>query len=185
MAAELGAKRLGLLYEMAPQASRIALIVNPANPVAAESVIRDVQAGASASGRRIHIFNAGTSREIEAAFAALVKSQAEALIVGADPFFLDRRVQVVTLATRHLLPSIYFVRDFVEVGGLMSYGTNNLERFRMIGSYAGRILKGEKPADMPVAQPTKFELVVNVQTARAIDLAVPQGLLAQADEVIE
>jgi putative ABC transport system substrate-binding protein len=185
MAAELGAKRLGLLYEMAPQAMRIALIVNPGNPVAAESEIRDVQGGASVGGRRIEVFEAATSRQVETAFAALVKSKADALILGPDPLFLDRRVQVVTLATRHLLPCIYFVRDFVEVGGLMSYGTNNLERFRMIGSYAGRILKGEKPAAMPVAQPTRFELVVNAQTARAIGLAVPESLLAQADEVIE
>jgi len=185
MAAELGSKRLGLLHDMAPRAARTALLVNPTNPVVADSVIKDVEGAASAIGRHIEVFKAGTSREIETAFAAIVQNQADALFVGPDPLFIDRRVQLVTLATRHLLPSVYFIREFVEVGGLMSYGASNLARYREVGIYTGRILKGENPADMPVVQPTQFELVINLPTARAIGIAVPPSLLAQADEVIE
>jgi putative ABC transport system substrate-binding protein len=185
MASELGAKRLGLLLEMAPRAAHIALLVNPTNPVSAESTIKDVSAAASASGQPIDLFKAGTNREIEAAFAALVQNRADALIVGADPLFIDRRVHLATLATRHLLPAVYFLREFAESGGLMSYGPSNLARYRELGIYTGRVLKGEKPADMPVVQPTRFELVINLPTARAIGIAVPPSLLAQADEVIE
>jgi putative ABC transport system substrate-binding protein len=185
MAAELGAKRLGLLHEMAPRAARIAFLVNPANPIPAESMIKDMEAAASVAQRHIDVFTASTNREIETAFAALVQSRADALIVGAEPFFIDRRVQIVTLATRHLLPTVYFLREFVEIGGLMSYGASDLSRYREVGIYTGRVLKGEKPADMPVVQPTKFELVINLPTARAIGIEVPPSLLAQADEVIE
>jgi putative ABC transport system substrate-binding protein len=185
MAAELGAKRLGLLHEMAPRAARIAFLVNPANPIPAESMIKDMEAAASVAQRHIDVFRASTNREIETAFAALVQSRADALIVGAEPFFIDRRVQIVTLATRHLLPTVYFLREFVEIGGLMSYGASDLFRYREVGIYTGRVLKGEKPADMPVVQPTKFELVINLPTARAIGIEVPPSLLAQADEVIE
>jgi ABC-type uncharacterized transport system substrate-binding protein len=185
MAAELGAKRLGLLHEMAPRAARIAFLVNPANPIPAESMIKDMEAAASVAQRHIDVFTASTNREIETAFAALVQSRADALIVGAEPFFIDRRVQIVTLATRHLLPTVYFLREFVEIGGLMSYGASDLFRYREVGIYTGRVLKGEKPADMPVVQPTKFELVINLPTARAIGIEVPPSLLAQADEVIE
>ncbi len=185
MASELGAKRQGLLHEMAPRAARIALLVNTTNPVSAESTIKDVEGTASSIGWRVEVFTAGTHSEIETAFAALVRNGAEALVVGADPFFIDRRVQIVTLATRHLLPAVYFLREFVEVGGLMSYGASNLVRNREIGIYAGRILKGEKPADMPVVQSTRFEFVINLSTARAIGLEVPPTLLARADEVIE
>jgi putative ABC transport system substrate-binding protein len=185
MAGELGAKRLGVLHEIVPHATRIALLVNPTNPVAAESVIKDVERAASVTGQHIDIFEAGTIHEIETAFAALVQNRADALVVGADPLFIDRRVQLVTLATRHLLPTVYFNREFVEVGGLVSYGASDLTRYREVGIYTGRILKGEKPADMPVAQPTKFELVVNLPTARAIGIVFPSSLLAQADEVIE
>jgi putative ABC transport system substrate-binding protein len=185
MAAELDAKRLGLLHEMTPRATRIAFLVNPTNPVPAESMIKNVEAAASVAGLHIDVFRTGTNREIETAFAALVQNPADALVVGADPLFVDRRVQLVTLATRHLLPTVYFLREFVEVGGLMSYGASELSRYREVGIYTGRILKGEKPADMPVVQPTRFELVINLPTARAIGIVVPPSLLAQADEVIE
>jgi putative ABC transport system substrate-binding protein len=185
MASELGAKRLGVLQELVPRATRITLLVNRTNPVSAESVIKDVEGAASAAARHIEISEASTSREIEMAFAAFVQNRSEALVVGADPFFIERRVQFATLATRHLLPTIYFQRAFVEVGGLVSYGASNFIRYREVGIYTGRILKGEKPADMPVVQPTKFELVINLPTARAIGVVVPQSLLAQADEVIE
>jgi putative ABC transport system substrate-binding protein len=185
MASELGAKRLSVLQELVPRATRIALLVNRTNPVAAESVIKDVERAASAAARHVDVSEASTSREIEMAFAAFVQNRSEALVVGADPFFIERRVQFATLATRHLLPTIYFQRAFVEVGGLLSYGASNFVRYREVGIYTGRILKGEKPADMPVVQPTKFELVINLPTAKAIGVVVPQSLLAQADELIE
>ena len=185
MASELGAKRLGVLLELVPRATRIALLVNRTNPVAAESVIKDVERVASAAARHVEVFEASTSREIEMAFAAFVQNRSEALVVGADPFFIERRVQFATLATRHLLPTIYFHRAFVEVGGLASYGASEFVRYREVGIYTGRILKGEKPADMPVVQPTKFELLINLPTARAIGIVVQQSLLTQADELIE
>jgi putative ABC transport system substrate-binding protein len=185
MASELGAKRLSVLQELVPRATRIALLVNRTNPISAESVIKDVERAASAAARHVEVVEASTSHEIEMAFAALVQNRREALVVGADPFFIERRVQLATLATRHLLPTVYFQRAFVEVGGLVSYGASNFVRYREVGIYTGRILKGEKPADMPVVQPTKFELVLNLPTARAIGVVVPQSLLAQADEVIE
>jgi putative ABC transport system substrate-binding protein len=185
MAAELSAKRLSLLHELAPSAARIALLVNPANPVPMQSIIKDTQEAAGAIGRQIDVFKAETSREIETAFAALVQNRADALVVGAEPFFIDRRVQIVTLATRYLLPAVYFLREFAEIGGLMSYGASDFGRYREVGIYTGRILKGEKPADMPVMQPTQFELVINLSTARAIGITVPPSLLAQANEVIE
>jgi putative ABC transport system substrate-binding protein len=185
MAVELGAKRVSLLRDLVPHSSHLALLVNPSNPIAAESVIKDAEAAAASIGQQIDVFKASTNGEIETAFAALVQNRADALLVGADPLFLDRRVPLVTLATRHMLPAVYFQRQFVEVGGLISYGASNMDRYREIGIYAGRILKGEKPADMPVAQPTRFELVINLPTARATGIVVPSGLLAQADEVIE
>ena len=185
MSSELGAKRLGVLQELVPRATRIALLVNRTNPVAAESVINDVERAALATGRQIEIFDASTSREIETAFSALTQNRAQGLVVGADPFFTERRVQMTTLAARHLLPTIYFIRAFVEVGGLVSYGASDFVRYREVGIYTGRILRGEKPADLPVAQPTKFELVINLPTARAIGVTVPQSLLAQTDEMIE
>lgn len=185
MSSELGAKRLGVLQELVPRATRIALLVNRTNPVAAESVINDVERAASATGRQIEIFDASTSREIETAFSALTQNRAQGLVVGADPLFTERRVQMTILAARHLLPAIYFIRAFVEVGGLVSYGASDFVRYREVGIYTGRILRGEKPADLPVAQPTKFELVINLPTARAIGVTVPQSLLAQTDEMIE
>jgi len=184
MASELGAKRLGVLREIVPGAARIGLLVNRANPIAAESVIKDIQR-ASVTGPRIDVHNASTSSEIETAFTAFAQNQTGGLVVAADPLFLDRRVQLVLLATRHLLPSVYFQRAVVEVGGLISYGPSEAARYREVGLYTGRILKGEKPGDMPVVQPTKFELVVNLPAARAIGITLHSSLLAQADEVIE
>src|SRR5262249_15017385 len=140
MSSELGAKRLGVLQELVPRATRFALLVNRTNPVAAESVIKDVETAASTTRRQIEVFDAGTNREIEMAFAALVQKQAEGLVVGADPFFTERRVQMTTLATRHLLPTIYFIRAFVEVGGLASYGASDFVRYHEVGIYTGRIL---------------------------------------------
>jgi putative tryptophan/tyrosine transport system substrate-binding protein len=185
MAAELSAKRLSLLHELTPHAARIALLVNPANPVPAEIMSKDTEAAAGTIGRHIEVYKAETSREIEMAFDALVRDRADALVIGADPFFIDRRVQIVTLATRYLLPTVHFLREFPEIGGLMSYGASHFGRYREVGIYTGRILKGEKPADMPVVQPTQFELVINLATARAIGITIPPSLLAQANEVIE
>jgi len=185
MQSELGAKRLGLLHEMVPLASRVALLVNPANSVAAESQITDVETAAAAIGWHVDVIKATTAREIETAFARMVQNRIDAVVVGADPLFFDRFVLIATLAARHALPAITGSREFVDAGGLMSYGPSNRERYRQVGIYTGRILKGEKPADMPVIQPTKFVLVLNLPTARMIGIAVPPNLLAQADEVIE
>jgi putative ABC transport system substrate-binding protein len=181
---ELGAKRLELLRALVPAAARVAALVNPANP-ANESTLRDVVPAARAIGLQIQVFNASTSREINAAFATLVREQPDALFVGGDALFTSRRVQLATLAARHAVPAIYSARDYVEVGGLMSYGSNLTEAFRQVGVYTGRILKGAKPADLPVVQSSKFELVINAETARILGLNVPPTLLAVADEVIE
>ena len=185
MLSEVGSKRLGLLHEMMPRASRFGLLVNPTNPFAAESNIKDVETAASAIGGSVDVVKARTNREIDTAFATLVQNRADAVLEASDPLFFDRRVQLATLAVRHALPSVFSTREFAEAGGLMSYGSNNLERHRELGVYTGRILKGEKPADMPVVQPTKFELVINAQTARMLGLEVPPTLLGRADEVIE
>jgi ABC-type uncharacterized transport system substrate-binding protein len=185
MQSELGAKRLGLLHEMVPLASRIALLVNPTNSVAAEATIKDVGTAAVAIGRQVDVVKAATAPEIEAAFGKIVPNRVDALVVAPDPLFFDRAVLIAMLAARHALPAIYGPREFVDAGGLMSYGASNKERYRQVGVYAGRILRGEKPADMPIIQPTKFELVLSLPTARMIGIAVPPSLLAQADEVIE
>ena len=182
--AELGAKQLGLLYELVPAASRIGLLINPTN-ANAEAVTTDVRVAASAIGVQIDVVHASDSREIETAFATLVHNHDDALLVGADAFFFVRRLQLATLATRHAIPAIHFLREYAEAGGLMSYGTSLTEVYRQVGLYTGRILKGAKPADLPVVQSTKFEFVINLPTARAIGLDVPPTLLARADEVIE
>jgi putative tryptophan/tyrosine transport system substrate-binding protein len=182
---EVVAKRLGLLHDLVPKAVRIAVLVNPANAPIAETMLREIPEAARAIGLQIQVLNASTSREIEAAFATLVRDRADALFVAPDPFFSSRRVQFATLAAHHRVPAAYSLREFVEAGGLMSYGTNNLDVFRQVGIYAGQILKGAKPADLPVLQSTKFEFVINLQTARALGIEVPNSIQLLADEVIE
>ena len=185
MAAELAAKQLGLLHELLPAAVRFAVLVNPDNPKNNEFVIRDAQAAATAFGRQIEVLTASTNRDIDGAFAILAQKRVDALLVGPDALFTSRRVQLATLAVRYAVPAIYFDRALAEVGMLMSYGSSNTDRDRLLGTYAGRILKGEKPADLPVARSTKFELVINLQTARTLGIDIPVTLLARADEVIE
>jgi putative tryptophan/tyrosine transport system substrate-binding protein len=182
---EVLAKRLGLLHELVPKAIRVVVLVNPTNTPSAESTLRNVPEAARAIGLQIQILNASTTREIEAAFATIVSDRADALFVGPDGFFNSRRVQFATLATRYGIPAAYASREIVEVGGLMSYGTDLLDMYRQVGVYAGRILKGANPADLPVVQSTKFEFVINLQTARALGLEIPPTLLARAGEVIE
>jgi putative ABC transport system substrate-binding protein len=180
--AEVVAKRLGLLRDLVPAAARIAVMVNPANAATAEATLKK---STGTLGLQIQIFEAGTSREIDASFAAISRERADALFVAPDAFFLSRRVQFATLAARNGIPANYSSRYYPEVGGLMSYGTDVLDAFRQVGVYTARILKGAKPADLPVLQLTKFELVINLSTARAFGLDVPDKLLALADEVIE
>ena len=182
---ELGAKRLGLLHELLPGAARFAVLVNPDNPFITEPFVTEVRTAASAIGRQIEVVTASTNSDIDTAFATLVKKRADAFLISPEALFVTRRVQLVTLAARHALPAMYFRREFVEAGGLMSYGSDLTDQFRQTGIYAGRILKGEKPAEMPVQLPTKFEFVINLQTAKTLGLEVPPTLLARADEVIE
>jgi putative ABC transport system substrate-binding protein len=181
---ELAAKRLGLLQELLPNAVRFAMLVNPHNPVA-DRLTRDAQAAGLAIGRQIEILAASTAGDIDTAFASLVQTRADALLVSSDSLLDNRRVQLVTLATYHRLPTMYSFRENVEIGGLMSYGSSAADRDRLVGVYAGRILKGEKPAELPVMRAVKFELLINMQTARVLGLEVPPTLLARADEVIE
>jgi putative ABC transport system substrate-binding protein len=185
LSAELAAKRLGLMRELVPGAARIAVLVNPTNAVNTEAIVKDVEAAARAIGLQIHVLNASTASEIDAAFATLAGERADALFVAPDALFVSRRVELATLAARYAIPAAYSVRDYAEAGGLMSYGTSLTEVFRQVGVYAGRILKGEKPSDLPVLQSTKFELVINLKTAKALGLEIPPQLLARADEVIE
>jgi ABC-type uncharacterized transport system substrate-binding protein len=183
--AELAAKRLGLLRELVPTAKRVAVLVNPTDAMRTETTVRDVQSAARAMELEIRLLNAATSREIDTAYATFVNERPDALFVDGDAFFNSRRVQLVHLATRHAVPAAYGGRDYPEIGGLMSYGTNVTDVFHQAGMYVGRILKGTKPADLPVVQSSKFELVINAQTARMLGLDVPPMLLARADEVIE
>jgi len=182
---ELTAKRLGLLRELVPAATHIAVLVNPAGAANSETTVRDVEAAARTMGLQIRVFNASTSPEINAAFAVFVRERPDALFVGADPFFTNRRVQLANLSSHHSIPTTYAVREAAEAGGLMSYGTNIVDAWRQVGVYTGRILKGARPADLPVVQASKFELVINAETARMLGLTIPPTLLARADEVIE
>jgi putative tryptophan/tyrosine transport system substrate-binding protein len=184
-ATEVVAKRLGLLHDLLPKAVRIAVLVNPANASVTEATLRDIPEAASALGLQIRVLNASTSREIEAAFTTLGRDPADALLVASDGFFVSRRVQFAVLSVRHAIPAIYAVREYPEVGGLMSYGTDAWNDWHEVGIYTGRILKGAKPADLPVLQSSKFELVINVQTARALGIEVPNSIQLLADEVIE
>jgi putative tryptophan/tyrosine transport system substrate-binding protein len=181
---DLAVKQLGLLRELVPAAKRIGLLVNPDN-ANAEAVTREMAAAASAVGVQIELMRASDLPAIHTAVAALARDKADALVVGADPFFFSRRVQLVTLTTRHAIPTVFTVRDFPEAGGLMSYGTSLTEAFRQMGVYSGRVLKGAKPADLPVVQSTRFDFIINLTTAKALGLEVPPTLLARADEVIE
>jgi len=183
--AEMTAKRLELLRELVPAATRVAVLVNPVNATTTAATLRDVETAAPSMGLQILVLNASTSREINAAFATFVRERPDALFVDPDPFLTSRRVQLVHLATLHKVPAVYPARDYAEAGGLMSYGSNSADTLRQVGIYTGRILKGAKAADLPVMQASKFELVINAETARMLGLTVPPRLLARADEVIE
>jgi putative ABC transport system substrate-binding protein len=182
---ELAAKQLELLRELVPAATRIGVLVNPASALNTESTLRDVESAARAMKLQIQVLNARTSREIDAVFATFVRERPDALFVNTDPFLNVRRVQLALLAGRLGIPAIYSGREYAEAGGLISYGSNITDAYRQMGVYVGRILKGAKPMDMPVAQASKFELVINAQTARMLGISIPPSLLARADEVIE
>jgi ABC-type uncharacterized transport system substrate-binding protein len=184
LAVELVPKRLELLSELVPQARMFALLVNPNNGYS-EHMIRDVQEAAGTKGVQLNLLRASTESEIDAAFAALANLHADALVLGDDPFFVARQTQLVALASAHLIPTAYQLREFAAAGGLVSYGPSLSATIRQAGTYAGKIIKGAKPADLPVLQPTKFEFVLNLKTAKALGLEVPPTLLARADEVIE
>ena len=184
LSGELGSKRLELLRELVPTAALVGVLVNPTN-VNAEAVLKDLQTAARAMGLQIHLLQASTEHEIEAAFASLLEARAGGLMVGTDPFFNSRSEQLARLALRHAVPTVYQFREFAAAGGLMSYGGSITEVYRLAGIYVGRMLKGEKPGDLPVQQSTKVELIINLQTAKVLSLDVPPTLLARADEVIE
>src|SRR5262249_10040761 len=182
---EVVAKRFGLLRELVPTASRVAVLLNPANAGLSSSTLDAIESAAHAFGIQLQVYKAATRQEIDSAFATLMRDRPDALFVAPAPFFMTRRVQLAAQATRHSLPTAFSLREYVEAGGLLSYGTSIPDVYRQVGDYAGRILKGAKPADMPVVQPTKFELIINNQTARMIGLTLPPTLLTTADEVIE
>jgi ABC-type uncharacterized transport system substrate-binding protein len=181
---ELAAKRLGLLHELLPQATAIAVLINSNFPDAADQS-RNVQEAARTLGLQIRVLNASTDTDIDSGFATFAQQRADALVVAADPFFTARRNRIISLAARHAIPAIYDLREWAATGGLISYGTDLADAFRQTGIYTGKILKGTKPADLPVMQSTKYELVINLKTAKALGLTVPPALLARADEVIE
>jgi putative tryptophan/tyrosine transport system substrate-binding protein len=181
---ELAGKRLGLLYELTPKVTSIGFLINPTMPIA-ETPLSDTQEAAHAIGVRLHVFRASTDSEIDLAFENVAKDHISALAVAADPFYNTRREKLVALAARHGVPALFQSREYPEAGGLMSYGINLADVYRQVGEYVGRILKGDKPANLPVAQPTKFELVINLKTAKTLGLEIPPTLLSRADEVIE
>jgi putative ABC transport system substrate-binding protein len=181
---EVASKRLELAHQLLPMATIIAVLVNSTNPNT-EASVRDLQAAARALGRQLHLLHASTERDFDTVFATLVRLRAGALIIGIDAFFTSRSEQLATLALRHAVPAIFQDREFVAAGGLMSYGTSVPDSYRLAGGYTGRILKGEKPADLPVQQSTKVELIINMKTAKALGLTIPETLLATADQVIE
>jgi putative tryptophan/tyrosine transport system substrate-binding protein len=180
----LGAKRLGLLHDLVPKASLIAVLANPNMPPAG-SELRDVQEAAGSLGLKLHILRAGDEPEIDNAFATMMRERADALLVAADPFFTSQRDQIIELAARYAIPAIYELREYAAAGGLMSYGPSLTDGYRQVGVYAGKILKGAKPGDLPVVQPTKLDLVINLKTAKTLGFTIPPGVLAIADEVIE
>jgi ABC-type uncharacterized transport system substrate-binding protein len=182
---EVGPKRLELMHELLPSATSLALLVNPANPALAEPALRSAQAAAHAIGLQLHVLHASSERDFDTAFAALSQLHAGGLVIGADNFFTAKSEQLAALTVRHTVPAIYQFRQFATAGGLMSYGSSETEYYGLIGSYAGRILKGDKPADLPVQQSTKVELIINLKAARALGLTVSLPLLGRADEVIE
>jgi putative ABC transport system substrate-binding protein len=184
MGAELGTKRLGLLRDIAPKVAGVALLINPTNP-SAEVQTLEIQEAAQRVGQQLFVVNASSEKDIDTAFETVLKDKGFALIVTSDAFFVSQRNRLAGMASRFSVPAIYEFREFAAAGGLMSYGTNITDLYRLMGVYAGRILQGEKPADLPVMRPTKFELVINLKTAKALGLTVPPGLLAAADEVIE
>ena len=183
--AEVVSKRLELLRELIPGVGRLAVLVNPSNATISETTVRVVEAAARGMGLQVQVFNAGTNREIDAAFANLVRERSDAVFVGGDAFFTSRRVQLANLAARYVIPSSFSQREMAEAGGLMSYATNTRDTYRQAGVYVGQVLKGAKPADLPVVQSAKFEFVINASTARMLGLEIPDKLLALADEVIE
>ena len=182
---EVGPKLLQVLHEMVPSATNMALLVNPTNPSIAEPSSRAVQAAARALGLQLHVLHASSEREIEAAFATLVKLRVGGLVIMPDQLFLVRNEQLAALTVRHAVPSVHLFRRFAAAGGLMSYGSDEWEYYRLVGTYVGRILKGEKPGDLPVQQTTKVELIINLKTAKGLGIEIPPMLLARADEVIE
>jgi putative ABC transport system substrate-binding protein len=182
---EIGPKRLELLHELLPSVTVVAVLVNPANPALFEPFVRSLQTAASGLGLELHVLNASTERELDTVFAALIQLKAGALVIGPDTFFNSHIEQIAALAIGHAVPAVYQYRPFVEAGGLLSYGSDEAETYHQVGIYAGRILKGEKPADLPIVQSTKVELIINLKTAKALGLTIPLPLLGRADEVIE
>jgi ABC-type uncharacterized transport system substrate-binding protein len=182
---EMGPKRLELLHELLPTATGVAVLVNPTNPANTETILRDMQAAARTLGLKLHVFHASTERDFDTVFAGLVRLQLGGLVIGTDGFLISRSEQLAALALRRAVPAIFQYREFAAAGGLMSYGSSFSDSYRQVGIYTGRILKGEKPADLPVQQAVKAQLIINSKTAKALGLDVPLTLLARADEVIE
>ena len=180
----IGPKQMELLHELAPKVTTMAVLINPSNPNT-EEYLRELHAAADTIGVQLKVLNATTERDLQTAFDSLAQQGVRALVVGGDPLLTGNREQLVALAARYAVPTIFLQREFITAGGLMSYGTSQTDAYRLAGVYTGRILKGEKPGDLPVQQPTRFELVINLKTAKALGLAIPPGLLAIADEVIE